>query len=161
KEKTVMFKRNFSWLLGLVLFMAFAAAGCGENVHVINRSTPEVNGEEITGEITGIDRTQNEISLRATDDRRNSRTRTVRYDTNTQVIYQGRDYPVSALEVGDVVALQVWQRDRGDVTDVIRVQQNSRDRNTARSDTSRQRIEGTVESVSRGGVFDLRNQTGA
>jgi len=155
-----MFKHNSRWLLGLALLTIAAAAGCGENIAVIHRPAPEVNGEEITGEITGIDRTQNEIYLRATDGRSNP-SRTVRYDANTQVIYQGRDYPVSALEVGDVVALQVWQRDRGNVTDLIRVQQNGRDRGAARPLASRQRIEGTVEAVARGGVFDLRDQGGA
>ena len=67
---------------------------------------------------------------------------------------------MSSLEVGDVVALQVWNRDRGGSTNLIRVQQNSRDRDLSSSET--QRIEGTVERVDASvAMFELRATTGA
>ena len=86
---------------------------------------------------------------------------TVRYDDNTQVLSRGREYPVSSLEVGDIVALQVWPRDRERSANLIRVRQNRRDRDLARSGSEIQRIEGTVERIDSRGEFELRERLGA
>jgi hypothetical protein len=44
------------------------------------------------------------------------------------VMYRGREYPVSQLEAGDVVVIQLRQDSRGNsYTDLIRVQESNRD----------------------------------
>lgn len=157
-------KRNniVGWLFIVLLI---SAAGC-ENIALVGRPTPEIDGDAITGEVIGIDRRSNEIHLRPTEielrpaERGRAATRTIRYDETTQVIYRGQDYPISALEVGDIVTLQVWSRDRSSFTKLIRVQQNVRERDLARSG-ARQRIEGTVEAIDRrAGSFEMREQSG-
>jgi hypothetical protein len=145
-------------ILGLTTLLA--GAGC-ENIALVHRPAPEIDGDEIVGELTGIDMRLKEIYLRPTQDNSSrSLVRTIRFDDGTQVIYRGKEYPVSSLEEGDVVALQVWNRDRGGWTNLIRVQQNSRDRDLSSSET--QRIEGTVERVdASAAMFELRATSGA
>jgi hypothetical protein len=156
-------QKNLS-IVALVALLGGAAA-CGENISLVGRSAPELEGDEIVGEITGIDTRLNEIHVRPTrDSSSRGGTRTIRYEDNAQVIYRGREFPPSSLEVGDIVALQVWNRNRGESTNLIRVQQSSRDRDVARSgsSTSGQRIEGTVERVDpRAGIIELREPGGA
>lgn len=153
-------RKNLS-KLALVALLASAAA-C-ENIALVGRDTPELEGDEIVGEITGLDARLNQIYLRPSrDGSRPAAIRTIRYEDNTQVIYRGREFPPSSLEVGDIVALQVWNRTRGESTHLIRVQQSSRDRDLARSGVAAQRIEGTVERVDpRARTFELRELGGA
>ena len=155
-----MLKRKFPWIYSLALVVLLGAWSCAD-FNVIDRQTPEVDGDELTGEITAIDSGRSQIILRPTDGRRRDTTRAIRYDDRTQVIYRGRDYPVNALEVGDVVIVQLWNRDRDTFTNLIRVQQNVRDRDVARSGVGRERVEGTVESVDRrNGSFEIRERSG-
>lgn len=132
-----------------------------KNIALVHRPAPEIDGDEIVGELTGIDMRLKEIYLRPTQDNSSrSSVRTIRFDDGTQVIYRGKEYPVSSLEVGDVITLQVWNLDRGGSTNLVRVQQNSRDRELSSSET--QRIEGTVERVdASAAMFELRATTGA
>ena len=67
---------------------------------------------------------------------------------------------MSALEVGDIVALQVWRRDPERSANLIRVQQSRRDRGSARSGSEIQRIEGTVERIDSRAEFELRERSG-
>ena len=150
-------------LFMLALFALLVSATACENIALVSRPTPELEGDEIVGEITDIDGSLNQIRLRPSWDG-SSRTaiRNIRYEDNTQVIYRGREFPPSALEVGDIVALQVWNRTRGESTNLIRVQQSVRDRDFARSGAAAQRIEGTVERVDqRARTFELREPGGA
>ena len=95
-------------IYGLVALLGSVAC---ENIAFIKRPTPELDGDEIVGEITSIDSHLKQIYLRSTTDvSSRASTRTVRYDDNTQVLSRGREYSVSSLEVGDIVALQVFQR---------------------------------------------------
>jgi len=65
-----------------------------------------------------------EINLRPND----GRTRVVGYSTDARVMYRGREYPVSQLQSGDVVVMQLRQDSRGNsYTDLIRVQESNRD----------------------------------
>ena len=146
-------------IFGLVALLGSVAC---ENIALIKRPTPQLDGDEIVGEITRIDSGLKQIYLRPTADV-SSRvsTQTVRYDDNTQVLSRGREFPVSSLEVGDIVALQVWPRDRERSANLIRVQQSRRDRDLARSGSEIQRIEGTVERIDSRGEFELRERLGA
>src|SRR5678815_2658656 len=81
----------------------FGSVAC-ENIALIKRPTPELDGDEIVAEITSIDTRLKEIYLRpATGASSRDSTRAVRFDDSTQVLSRGREYPVSSLEVGDIV----------------------------------------------------------
>jgi len=81
-------------------------------------------------------------------------------------MYRGREYPVSQLEAGDIVAMQLRQDSRGNsYTDLFRVQESIRDRDQSRGDTSRagtgiQTMDGRVERVEfQRSSFEIRDQS--
>ena len=50
-------------------------------------------------------------------------------------MYRGREYPLTQLEAGDVVVMQLRQDPRGNsYTDLIRVQESIRDRDQSRGE---------------------------
>jgi hypothetical protein len=108
-------------------FVLTIIAACGENnIALVGRET--LTGREVPDEIVGtverVDAASREIHLRASDGRR----RVVAYAVETQAVYRGREYPVTRLEPGDIVAMQLKQDSRGNFyTDLVRVQENSRD----------------------------------
>lgn len=152
-------------------FLALAAtliAGC-ESIALVGRPSinPAEHQEEIRAEVDRLDTRSKEIFLRT--DR--GRTQIVNYDSDTRVVYRGREYPVSDLRSGDSVLLQVKQNSRGkSYADLIRVQEASGDRRSdsgrfdnepRRSDRGVQTLSGTVERVdARSGVFDIRDRSG-
>ena len=143
------------------LIAVFASAAC-ENIALIKRPTPQLASDEIVGEITSIDSRLRQIYFRpVTEVSSRPPTRTIRFDDNTRVLYRGREYPVSSLEVGDVVALQVGQSDPARNADLIRVQQSRRDRDVTATSNQIQRIEGTVERIDSRHEFELRDRSGA
>jgi len=147
-------------ILAIYALVALLGSAACENIALIKRPTPDLDGDEIVGEITGIDSRQ--IYLRPTPDvSSRASAQTIRYDDNTRVLSGGREYPVSSLEIGDIVALESGRRDREHSANLIRVQQKRRDRDPARSATGVQRIEGTVERVDSRGEFELRERSGA
>jgi hypothetical protein len=149
-----------SKILAIYALVALLGSVACENIALIKRPTPDLDGDEIVGEITSIDSRQ--ISLRPTPDvSSRASTQTIRYDDNTRVLSGGREYPVSSLEIGDIVALESGRRDREHSANLIRVQQSRRDRDLARSGSGVQRIEGTVERVDSRGEFELRERSGA
>lgn len=56
-------------------------------------------GNQLQGAIQGVDTRSQQIGVQQS----NGQTVWVRYDNNTQVIYQNRNYPVTSLERGDQV----------------------------------------------------------
>jgi cold shock CspA family protein len=123
-------------------------------------------GGQVVGEIQGIDARQGVMQIRT----QNGQTGNVRFDQNTRVVYQQREYAVTALERGDVVAFQVQQDQRGNAyTSYIQVQQSVQDRtgqNTQQQGTygnnGVQRFAGTVGYIdTQRGSFELRTQNGS
>jgi exosome complex RNA-binding protein Csl4 len=140
------------------LFLAsLALTGCHELGHVDGLGDYG-SSNDIVGEVQHVDTRAREIEIR-TD---SGRTSIIRYDNNTQVVYQQRNYSVDNLERGDYVAARV-QRDRDgrDFTDSITVRESVQDRGYS-SGGSRGRLdraEGRVEYVdSRRGTFEIRDQ---
>jgi hypothetical protein len=141
--------------LGLTLALALTAiAGCSDNIALVGRDTLPVGStqtvsEEFVAEVERINTGSREISLRPND----GRTRVVGYSTDARVLYRGREYPVTQLEAGDIVAMQLRQDSRGNsYTDLIRVQENIRDRDQSRGGITRpgtgiQTVDGRVEQV--------------
>jgi len=134
-------------------------------------------GGQVVGEIQGIDARQGIMQIRT----QNGQTGNVYFDQNTRVVYQQREYNVTALERGDVVAFQVQQDQRGNAyTNYIQVQQSVQDRtgqNTHQGGTygnnggtaggtygnnAVQRYAGTVGYIdTQRGSFELRTQNGS
>ncbi|MBD0320805.1 MAG: hypothetical protein ICV87_10755 [Gemmatimonadetes bacterium] len=131
--------------------------------------TPQGQGQgqggQVVGEVLGVDTRQQVIQLRT----QNGQTGNVFFDQNTRVVYQQREYNVTALERGDVIALQVQQDQRGNAyTNYIQVQQSVQDRGgTSQGGTydsggaGVQRFAGTVGYIdTQRGSFELRTRSG-
>ncbi len=148
-------------LAALALVTLIANAGC-ENIALIGRPSLELEGDELAGEVTGLDARSREIHLQPTQGPK----RVIWYDDNTRVIYRGREYPVSRVDVGDIVALPVGKKDWRDrvYAGLISVQEGARDRREAmiRPGTGIERLEGSVEYVDRErGTFEIRDRSGS
>ena len=124
------------------------------------------NGRQVVGEIQGIDARQGVMQIRT----QSGQTGEVRFDQNTRVVYQQREYNVTALERGDVVAFQVQQDQRGNAyTSYIQVQQSVQERTGqstqqggAYGNNGIQRFAGTVGYIdTQRGAFELRTQNGS
>jgi hypothetical protein len=155
---------GFALVFALTVF-----AGCSDNnIALVGRDTlpgreTQPVPDEIVATVERLDTSSREIHLRATD----SRTRVVGYTADAQVVYRGREYPVTQLEAGDVVAMQLKQDSRGNsYTDLIRVQENVREPNLDRGDitspgTTIHTVDGRVEQLdSRRSSFEIRAQSG-
>ena len=155
--------------LGLTLALALTvSAGCSDNnFALVGRDTlPDRASQPVPDEFVAtverVNTGSREIDLRPN----HGRARVVRYSTDTRVMYRGREYLVSQLEPGDIVAMQLRQDSRGDsYTDLIRVQESVRDRDQRRGDTSRpgsglRTVDGRVEQVDfQRRSFEIRDQS--
>lgn len=150
---------------GLTLAVALTAVpGCSDNIALVGRPTLELGQDEFVAEVERLDTSSREIHLRPN----NSRTRVVGYRADARVLFRGREYPVTQLEAGDIVAMQLRQDSRGNsYTDLVRVQESARDRNQSRGASSRsaggiQTVDGRVEQVDfQRNSFEVRDQSRA
>jgi exosome complex RNA-binding protein Csl4 len=114
-------------------------------------------GGELRGEIRHVDTRNQRIEVDSYEGQRG----TVHFDSRTRVVYQQREYPVTALEQGDVVGMRVQRDSRGNLyTDYIQVQESVRDRGGDRETGGRtQQIDGNVGAVNQQrGEFELRTR---
>jgi hypothetical protein len=119
-------------------------------------------GGQVRAEIQSVDQNNQAIQVRTEDGQSGA----VRYDQNTQVVYQQQQYPVTALERGDIVVMQIEQTQSGEpyVTRVD-VEQSVQDRGgqsgTGQTGTGQiQVMEGQVGEVDYNqGAFQLRTQS--
>lgn len=80
---------------------------------------------QVVAEVQGLDTQRQLIQVRTQD----GRTGSLLYDQNTVVVYQQRQYQVTNLERGDVVAIQVQQTSQGSAyASRIDVQQSVQER---------------------------------
>jgi len=113
----------------------------------------------VTGEIRSLDSRNGRMQVR---EQNNNRTQTLRYDSRTRVMHRQRQYPVSALERGDIVRVRVTRDRSGNAwADHVEVRESVQER---RASTARvQRMDGTVRLVdTRRGLFTVeqsRNRT--
>jgi hypothetical protein len=124
------------------------------------------NGQ-VLAEVTNVDTRQQVIQLRT----QQGQTGNVMFDQNTTVTYQNQQYPVTALERGDVAYFQLQQTQQG-ATYVSRidVQQSVQERNGQTTGTNggtyggqqqMQQLYGTVGRIDYNqGWFELRTQQG-
>lgn len=120
---------------------------------------------QVTAQIRQVDTRYQRIVVQT----QNGQQGAVRYDAQTQVIYQNQQYPVTALEPGDVVTLRILQDQQGNAyTDQIVVQRNVRDTGggigaagTGSVAVGFERIEGQVGQIDYSrGLFELRPSYG-
>ena len=154
---------------GLTLALALTVgAGCsGNNFALLGRDSLPAGAtqtvpDEFVATVERVNTGSREINLRPNE----GGTRVVGYSTDTRVLYRGREYPVSQLETGDIVAMQLKQDSRGNsYTDLIRVQESIQDRNQSRGDAPRagtgmQTVDGRVEQVDlQRYSFEMRDQS--
>ena len=137
--------------LGDILGGAMGGQGAGQNGQVVV-------------EVQGVDTRQQVIQVRAQDGQQGN----VRYDQNTVVSYQNQQYPVTALERGDVVAMQLQQGQQGQtyVSQIV-VQQSVQERTgqggqgTVGGSGQMQQMYGRVGQIDHNrGMFQLQTQQG-
>jgi len=116
-----------AFALGLALV---ASVGCsGNNIALVGRDTLPARASqpvqnEIVRTVARVDTGSNEIHLRPSSGNPGM----VTYSAETRVTYLGRVYPVSQLQNGDVVAMQMGMDSHGNPhPHMIRLQQSSRD----------------------------------
>ena len=138
-----------------ILVLAVALTGCDELARVGDLGNYGSFGSDLVGEVEYVDTRAREIEIR-TD---SGATSVIRYDDQTQVIYQQRNYSVANLEPGDYIAARVQQdRDGRKYTDTITVREGVQDRGNRRGSARLDRIEGRIESIDeRRGTFELRD----
>lgn len=122
--------------------------------------TPPAPGGELSGEVRYVDPRSQEIGLRTEDGRSGG----IAYDSRTRVVFQEREFPVTALEEGDHVSMRVQQDAQGALyTDVVYVQRNVRDMREpyAGDGVAGEVIQGSVGRVEPDrGRFELRTAMG-
>lgn len=121
------------------------------------------NGQ-ILAEVQNVDTRQQVIQIRTEQGQSGN----VRFDQNTQVIYQNQQYPITALERGDVAYFQLQQTQQGATyATSITVQQSVQERtgqtqgNQGTYGGQYQQLQGTVGRIDYNqGWFELRTQSG-
>ncbi|MGZ8487314.1 MAG: hypothetical protein ACXWW4_02130 [Candidatus Binatia bacterium] len=116
-----------AFALGLALV---TSVGCSDhNVSLVGRDTLPARASktvrsDIARTVERVDTGTSVLHLRASQ----GRPAMVTYSAETRVMYLGRDYPVSQLQSGDVVAMQMQMDARGNPhTHAIDLQKSSRD----------------------------------
>jgi hypothetical protein len=108
-------------------------------------------------EIRGVDARQQVIQVRTED----GRTGNVRYDANTQVVYRQQQYPVTALERGDLAVMTVQEAQGGTYVSRVDVQQSARAQAGVGHAGSLVALSGRIAQIDHnGGVFVLQTQGG-
>ena len=142
----------------VTMVAACAAAGCsqlGGLGSVLGQpGAGSAQGGQVEAEVRAVDTGRQELDIRTTD----GQNATVRYDNRTRVIYQDQEYPVTALEYGDLVVLNLQQSGNSYYTDVIQVRQSVQDRTgTGTATGALTRLSGTVGQIDYDrGLFELR-----
>jgi len=127
-----------TWGLTLVVTLGAAAACSDNNFALLGRDTLPASAtqtapDEFVATVERVNTGSREIDLRSNE----GRSRVVVYSADTHVIYRGHEYPISQLEAGDIVAIELRQDVGGNFyTDLIRVQENFQDRNQRWGDTA-------------------------
>jgi hypothetical protein len=114
--------------------------------------------QQLVVEVQGVNAQQQTIQVRTQE----GQTGAVLFDQNTVVVYRQQQYPVTALERGDVATMQVQQIDQNRVyASRIDVQQSVQDRGGQSGVGQLTRISGRVGQIDRQrGLFELQAQQG-
>lgn len=135
--------------------------GCMEDIALIGRPTIPEGQQDLVGAVDHVDVASRRIYLRSSGDEH----RGIAYSADARVLDYGREYPMTRLAPGDVVAMQMRRDLRGDsYVELVRIQENVGNRSREEAAVSAPRIQtlvGRVESVDRqDNSFDVNNQLG-
>src|SRR5882672_9370985 len=111
---------------------------------------------QLSGTIRGVDTRSQQLAIQQS----NGQTVPVRYDNQTQVVYQNQSYSPTALENGDRVTARVQANGNSYYTDYVQVDQSVGGTGTVSSSGNVQLMQGTVRQVDRrNGLFtvDMNN----
>ena len=145
--------------------LLLTTAACGGNTlgtlgDILGGAMGQPAGQsgEVRAEVRSVDTQRQEIQV-ATEQ---GQTGAVRYDQNTTVIYRQQQYPVTALERGDVVRMQVQETQQGVLyTSRIDVEQSVQERSGTTGSGALQQFAGRVGQIDYDrGVFILQTQSG-
>lgn len=122
---------------------------------------PMGGANRVVAEVQSVDTRQQVIYVR----NEQGQNGTVFFDQNTQVVYGNQQYPVTALERGDVVSIQVQQTQQNQLyASRIDVQQSAQDRGIqtgGQASGQRVQLTGRVGQVEYDrGLFQLQTQQG-
>ena len=115
-------------------------------------------GGTLTAEVQEVREQQQQIIVRTEQGQQGA----VLFDANTQVIYQNQQYPVNALERGDIVDLRVQEIQQGLYTDLIQVRQSVQERQggtTGGAQSNVYEMEGTIGQIDLGQWMFTLNMT--
>lgn len=106
---------------------------------------PGGGGAALTAEVQEVRERQQQIIVRTQAGEQGP----VLYDQNTQVVYQNQQYPVTALERGDIVEMRIREVQQGYYTDLIQVVQSVQERQGAApgAESGVHRVEGTIAQI--------------
>lgn len=141
--------------------LLMSVPGCMENIALIGRPTIPEGQPDVVGTVERVDTAARRINLRVSGGER----RSIGYSEDAQVLERGREYPITRLAPGDLVAAQVRQDERGDsYANLIRIQENAPRRNPDQASVPAPKIQtlsGTVGVVNRrDNLFELNSQPG-
>jgi hypothetical protein len=112
---------------------------------------------QLSGTVRGIDSRSQQISIQES----NGQTVPVRYDNQTQVVYQNQRYSPTALEYGDQVTARVQANGNTYYTDYVQVDQSVTGTGVGAS-SNVQLVQGTVRQVDRrNGLFTIDLNSGS
>ncbi len=160
--------RTMLWKAGTMAALIAATAGCsqlgpiGDVLGTVLTPAGQQGGgaSQIQAQIRTVDTRSQAIQVTTSD----GRTGSVYFDNRTRVVYQQREYPVTALEAGDVVVMRLQQDQGGRAyTDLIEVTRSVQESGSGGvySNGNIMRMEGTVGQVDvQRGIFELRDRNG-
>jgi outer membrane lipoprotein SlyB len=106
---------------------------------------------QLTGTVQGVDTRYQQITIQQS----NGQSVAVRYDNQTQVVYQNQNYPPTSLEYGDRVTARIQANGNSYYTDYVQVDQSVRGTGGGTS-SNVQLLQGTVRQIDRSnGVFTV------
>lgn len=149
----------------LAVPISLALAGCsgglgglGELGDILGGAVGGGGETRIRAEVQDVNQNDQTISVVTTEGQSGA----VRYDQNTQVIYQQQQYPVTALERGDLVVMQLEQSSSGETyVGRIEVEQSVQERGGVAGTEQRQVLQGRVGQIDQSqGAFQLQTQQG-
>ena len=101
-------RRTYMLALGAALFATTGCSNMGSLGNILGSvlgGQQQQQQQQIDAEIQAVDANRGVISVRTQD----GQTGNIRVDSRTQVVYNNQGYPVTALERGDVVRIQLQQ----------------------------------------------------
>jgi len=156
-DKTLFLKQYA--LVILALAMLIGTPGCMDQIALFPRASLPEGEPDMVGSVERVDVAAHRLYLRSKSGERSS----VAFSDDAQVFDRGREFPITRLAGGDIVAMHIKRDIRGEsYVDLIRLQEVARTERGLREETmpapNIETLSGTVQRVNRPEEsFDLEN----